>query len=57
MTELCGYPHGNIETDGHDCDVQGGSVIDPGRSDKNSSGHNSHEPGKEDLLGGTHPLV
>ena len=57
MAELRGYPDGDVERDDDCCNVQRGCVIDPGGTDEDRRGHDSHEPSEEYLLGGGQPVV
>ena len=57
VAELGGHPDGHVERDDHCPDDERGRVVDPCGADEDRRGHDSQEPGEEDLLGGGQPIL
>jgi len=57
IAELRGYPNRDIARNNHRREFERRCVVDPCGAYKDSRGHDSHEPGKEDLLGSSQAIL
>ena len=57
VAELRGHPDSDVDRDDQCPDLERGRVVDPCAPDESCGGEYPHQPGEEDLLGGSQPVL